>query len=184
MNTNSNPYAPPASDLATGSHPNDSAALAFFPVSVFKLFVMSFCTLGLYEYYWFYKNWKAYRSHTIENIYPFWRAVFPVFFCYQLFDRVRKHNPSSPAASLAAGPLATVWIVTALLWRLPDPYWLVIFLGVFAMLPVQSAINTINQLAAPHHDANARFTGWNWVAIVLGTPLLMFALYGTIFMPE
>jgi hypothetical protein len=29
----------------------------YFPVSRLKLAVMSTCTLGIYELYWFYKNW-------------------------------------------------------------------------------------------------------------------------------
>src|SRR5258705_8260845 len=48
-------------------------------------------------------NPYAPRDRTNEDISPFWRAFFAVFFCYQLFDRVRKHNADSPAVDTSAG---------------------------------------------------------------------------------
>ncbi len=59
-----NPYAPPESVVA--DIPVPAAATGdtpiFFPASRTKLLVMSLCTFGLYEYYWFYKNWKLVRD--------------------------------------------------------------------------------------------------------------------------
>ncbi|HEY8102419.1 MAG TPA: hypothetical protein VIF82_16895 [Burkholderiaceae bacterium] len=177
----SNPYAPPTSILIDHAalQSSETSAPVFFPVSVVKLLIMSLCTLGMYEYYWFYKNWKAYRSHSIEDISPFWRAMFPLFFCYSLFDRVRKYNPDSSAANLLAGPLATAWIISSLLWKLPNAYWLVTFMSILALLPVQASINVVNQIAAPAHEPNSRFTVWNWIAVGLGGPFLLLAVYGT-----
>ena len=34
----------------------------FFPVSVSKLVLMYMVTLGLYQLYWFYKNWMVIRE--------------------------------------------------------------------------------------------------------------------------
>ena len=176
------PLRPPKAEVIDVVAPvTDSSAPLFFPVSTTKLAVMSLCTLGLYEYYWLYKNWKIVRDRTGENISPFWRTFFSVFFVYQLFDRVRKQGADMPAvASLAAGPLAAGWIVLSLLWKLPDPYWLITFLTIVLMLPVQGAINTLNAAAAPAHDRNDRFAGWNWVAIVLGGLIFVLAIIGTL----
>ncbi|MEM7353299.1 MAG: hypothetical protein AAF657_21060, partial [Acidobacteriota bacterium] len=45
-----NPYAPPKSTIEpAGSNPEQ----LFFTTSSFKLAVMSICTFGLYEVYWF-----------------------------------------------------------------------------------------------------------------------------------
>jgi hypothetical protein len=38
------------------------AKCMFFPVSLFKLTVMSLFTLGLYEIYWFYRNWQLIKA--------------------------------------------------------------------------------------------------------------------------
>ena len=180
-----NPYAPPQSEVA------DVAAIAtpagmpvFFPVSQTKLLVLSFCTLGLYEVYWFYQQWKLVRDRTGERMVPAMRAIFAVFFVYQLFDKVRKHDPESSAASLSAGPLAAAWIVLALLWKLPDPYWLLTFLGIFVLLPVQGAMNAVNRRADPKHDPNTRFSAWNWVAVGLGGPFFLLAVVGAFLPPQ
>jgi hypothetical protein len=42
------------------------------------------------------------------------------------------------------------------------------------LLPVQAYVNRINQASAPDHDPNSRFDAWNWVAVVVGGPLLIF----------
>jgi len=61
----------------------------YFPVSKLKLILMSLCTLGLYELYWFYKNWKLIKTRTGQNQSPFWRAFFSIIFCYQLFKHIQ-----------------------------------------------------------------------------------------------
>src|SRR5690349_17919588 len=68
----------PASSLPTGQP-------AFFPVSPVKLVVMSTFTFGIYELYWFYRNWKLIKQRTGASITPFWRAFFGILFCYQCF---------------------------------------------------------------------------------------------------
>lgn len=182
----SNPFAPPQSAVADVFAPPPSSADApvFFPVSRTKLLVLSFCTLGLYQYYWFYKNWRGIRDRTNEDISPFWRAFFAIFFCYQLFDRVRRHDPASPASGLNAGALAAAWIILTLLWKLPDPYGLLVFFAIFALLPVQAAMNAVNHKAAPNHNPNTRFSAWNWVAVALGGPFFLLAVYGTFLPPR
>jgi hypothetical protein len=181
-----NSNLPPQSAVADLlPRPNQSnCAPVFFPISPAKLLVLSFCTLGLYQYYWFYKNWAMIRARTNESILPFWRAFFTVFFCYQLFDRVRKEEPESTASTLSAGALAAAWIIPSILWQLPDPYWLVVFVAIFALLPVQVAMNAVNHHVAPSHDPNTRFSAWNWLTVALGGPFFLLALYGTFLSPQ
>ena len=180
-----NPYEPPNAEVADlpATCASPTHVPVFFPTSMTKLLVLTFCTLGVYEYYWFYKNWKLIRDRTSEDISPFWRTFFAVFYCYQLFDRVRKQTPDPARDDLPAGFLATVWIILTILWKLPDPYWLLSFLAVLALLPVQQTINRINQAAAPGHDTNARFSVWNWIAVCLGGPFFLLAAYGS-FLPN
>ena len=153
----------------TGIGPIGSNQAPHFPVSLLKLTVMSICTFGIYEVYWFYKNWNLIKQREGTNIAPFWRAVFGYFFCYQCFSRIRAHAESLGLhQSVPAGPLATGWIITSLLWKLPDPYWLVSALSFLFMLPVQALANRINSTITPHHDPNRRFTVWNLVGAVVG----------------
>jgi cobalamin biosynthesis protein CobD/CbiB len=81
---------------------------------------------------------------------------------------------------ITAGPFAVGWIITTLLHRLPDPYWLISFAAVFFMLPIQSVANEINRVVATGHDENRRIRGWNWLAVALGGSLLVLTAIGTI----
>ena len=131
----------------TDTAPLASNKAPWFPVSLLKLSVMSICTFGLYELYWFYENWKLIKQRRRSDILPFWRAFFAYFFCYQCFDEIREEARKLGLTPLPpAGPLAAGWIITTLLWRLPDPYWLVTFLSFVFILPVQAVANRINSM--------------------------------------
>ena len=166
------------------SDPNvtELKAPVFFPVSLVKLVVLSVCTLGLYEIYWFYKNWYFVKRREKSDIIPAARSIFAFFFCYALFRRVSDSAAKTNGNRPPAGALAAGWIVTTLLWRLPDPYWLVSFAAVLFMLPIQSAINSINAKEAPDHDRNGRFSAWNIAGVVIGGLFVILGVIGT-FLP-
>lgn len=156
----------------------------FFPVSVTKLIVLSICTLGLYELFWFYKNWCLVREREESKISPFWRAVFGYFFCYAMFRRVRDYpSEASVHPFLPAGPLAAGWIVTTMLWKLPDPYWFVCYLAVLFIVPVQVAARRVNVTVAPQHNPNEKFTTGNWITVAVGGIVAALAVVGA-FTPE
>jgi hypothetical protein len=146
-----------------------TATPAYFPVSVTKLVVMSLCTLSVYEFYWFYKNWWYVKDREKTRINPVLRAVFRYFTCYFLFSKIRATaGQHQIPVVVPAGPVALGWIVVSLLVRLPEPYFLISLLAVFLLVPVQVAVNRINGRIAPGHDRNSRFTGLNIATIVLG----------------
>lgn len=156
----------------------------FFPVSITKFVVMSLCTLGVYPVYWFDRNWRRIKTREHTNISPAFRAIFAYFYCYPCFRRIRNYDvPALTDSKLAAGPLAVGWIVTSLLWKLPDPYWLISLFAFVFLIPVQSRINRINAMVSPNYDLNNRFSAWNWVAVVLGGLLLVLGIIGT-FLPN
>jgi hypothetical protein len=156
----------------------------YFPVSLTKFVVMHFCTLGAYQFYWFYENWKLIREREQSEASPFWRTCFAFIYCYALFEKIR-----SSAASLKIGQsisvqvLASGWILLSVLLILPDPYWLVTYLSILFLLPVQQAVNRINESLVPGHDRNERFTAWNKVAVVIGGVLFIVSVIA-IFLPR
>jgi hypothetical protein len=170
----------PGKSEKIASDPIESNQAPYFAVSLLKLIVMSICTFGIYELYWFYKNWKLIKDREGIDIAPFWRAFFAVFFCYQCFSRIRATAASLGLhQSLYAGPLAAGWIITNLLWKLPDQYWLISMLSFLFILPAQTLANRVNATAAPHHDPNRRFTAWNLAGVAAGGILLILAIIGT-----
>ena len=179
-----NPYAPPNAIVQDVGDPAPLEDAPWFPVSVTKLLVMSLCTLTLYQIYWFYENWRRVKRRENLSIIPAARAIFGVFFCYQLFAKIRDFDGRGNSSSrLAAGALATGWIGATVLWRLPDPYWWIAMSAILFMLPVQAQANAHNAAVNPAHKSNTRFSALNWVAVVVGGLFLLAAVLGTLY-PE
>ena len=153
----------------TGIGPIGSDQAPYFAVSLLKLTVMSLCTFGIYDLYWFYKNWNLIKQRESSDIMPFWRAIFAYFWCYQCFSRIGRDGETLGIhQSAPAGPLAAGWIIATFLVNLPDPYSLISLAAFVFLLPVQAVANQINAAAAPHHATNGNFTPLNLVGIVLG----------------
>jgi hypothetical protein len=153
----------------------------FFAVSLLKLVVLSTCTFGLYEIYWFWRNWNRIRVSSVPGITPSLRAIFAFLFCYPCFIRIKRAGISrgvTPAPPI--GILAICYILTTLSGGLPGLLCLISFLSVAFLLPIQSYVNRINALASPGHDPNSRFGVWNWIAVIAGGLLLILAVIGSV----
>ncbi|MDB6140760.1 MAG: hypothetical protein JWO94_3832 [Verrucomicrobiaceae bacterium] len=162
---------------------NDKDVL-FFPVSTTKLIVMSLVTFGLYRYYWLYQNWKLVARHTCRDLSPFGRTYFWPFYCNSLFNLVKTTAQSNSVEAFFSPVLITcLWIGLALCLRLPDPYRLIELLAFTLLIPVQQAVNALNDQVAPDHDRNTRFTRLNVVGIVVGGLGTLLIIYAT-FIPD
>jgi hypothetical protein len=174
-----NAYAPPKAVVADVASIKNNAEVRFFAVSPVKLVVMSACTLGAYQIYWFYKHWVFVKERSEPLIIPWGRAFFGIFWCYSCFEFIRNEERKLDIEpTLYAGPLATGWIVASLTWRLPEPYFLIGYLAPLLLVPAQRHVNRINALVAPNHDKNTRFSGWNWLAVVAGGILIGLIMLG------
>jgi hypothetical protein len=164
-----NRYAPPTAVVADVASIKSDVEVRFFAVSPVKLVVLSVCTLGFYQIYWFYKHWVLIKERSEPHIIPWARALFGIFWCYRFFEFIREDERRLDVEpTLPAGPLAICWIASSLTSRLPEPYFLIAFLSPLVLVPVQRHVNHINALVAPDHDGNTRFSAWNWLAVVGG----------------
>jgi hypothetical protein len=153
----------------------------FFAVSLLKLVVLSTCTFGLYELYWFWRNWNLIRVSGESEITPSLRTFFLLFYCYPCFIRIKLTGISRdviPAPPI--GILAICYLLIGFSWKLPEPLWLICFLKVAFLLPIQSYVNRINTAVLPGHDPNSRFSVWNWIAVIVGGLLLILAVIGSL----
>lgn len=163
---------------------DNSTQPPFFAVSLLKLTVLSICTFGIYEIYWFYRHWKRIWANGETTISPFWRAFFVVIFCYPCFQRIKQSGIDRGVGSAPSfGVLAIGYILATLAWRLPNPFDLISFCSVFFLIPVQSYVNRLNAAALPAHDPNSRFSIWNWIAIIVGGVWFLLAVIGS-FVPN
>lgn len=176
----------------SGPHTADVAgapgavALPFFPVATHKFIILSMCTFTLYELYWSYQNWKRIKAASSENISPFWRAFFAPLWGFSLFKRI---DASATSSGLdvwwSHGTLATVYLLLSILWRLPDPWWLISLASLLPMIPVQQTAQRVNERhAGPKTEArNQNYTAANIATIVFGGLFFVLAIVGT-FLPE
>ena len=112
----------------------------FFPVGNMKLILMSICTFGIYEFYWFYKNWELIRDHQGVQCSPFWRTFFAPIWAFSLFKLIRDRAQSSGVpASFSPNGLAIGLIALYAVANLPDPFWLITFASFAPLLVVHTA---------------------------------------------
>ena len=170
-----------AEDDRSLTHPNNSEG--YFVVGTTKLILMTICTLGIYELYWVYKNWKYIKAREQSNIMPFWRAFFAPLWVFSLGQKIKSHSAEvSTSADFDPNVIGVAYFIISALWRLPDPFWLVCFLSFIPILTLQTAASKINQALEVPGNKYYNFSTANYVILFFGGILFILALVGT-FMP-
>ncbi|MFK3722840.1 hypothetical protein ACI2KE_03155 [Pseudomonas monteilii] len=159
----------------------------FFVVSPRKMVIMSILTLNLYTVYWFYRNWRLYKRHSGESLWPLVRTIFGIFFVHGLLKRVDRQIKLTGRVYAWSPLLLTcaLWLLCIVNYALsvlqmfdPSPVRAMITIvlslafGVWWDLTVQRAINFC--IGDPEGDGNSALSWANGVWIVLG--LLLWAL--------
>ncbi len=171
-----------AAPLAGAATPEHGAP--FHLVSTRNYLLLFYSTLGAYEIYWHYRNWRLIRQREQTRIYPAMRALFGVFFCYALFTRVRDFPQSQGRAyRLPAAALAIGWILASCATYLGEKAWLGYYLIPLFSLPVLAAMQVVNRAVAPLTNPKAQLRPWQWIGIFLGLLLLLFILLAVLLLP-
>jgi hypothetical protein len=164
------------------SHGHLSANSAPYPyvISIKKLIVLSVATFGVYEIYWFYKQWKSLKAERDLQVTPWARAMFATVMSYSLFKEVAKAIKSvDKTRGLEAGGLAIAYIILVISYNLPHPYSWLFMLSVLPLIPVQNTINTYWKKKYGNHVIPSGFGAWNWIWTMIGGSLLLLALYAS-----
>jgi len=165
---------------------SESNIQALYVVAPWKFSVLYLGTLGLYAFYWFYKNWKLQKLRYDLEVLPVARAIFSIFFIHQLFEEI-DHQIELNKVDYSWHPsaLATVYIIAAIASWVVDRFIgesgieLVLsfapFLVMFtALYRAQSAINHAEK--DPKGALNARLTAANILWLVPGLLLVAMVL--------
>lgn len=151
----------------------------FFPVSKTKFILLSIASFGIYEVFWFYKNWQIMRDRDGMQVRPFWRAIFFPIWCFEFFKIVHERaTGSGVSSSINAVGLGIGVIALNAMARLPDPFWLISFLSFVPLLPVLSVVSDVNHQAAPFADKNDALSGKNLALLLIGGTLVILASIG------
>jgi hypothetical protein len=165
---------PPPPLLTTPCEREISSDAVFLYVPVARFVAMSLLTLGLYEVYWIYRNWRYLNERDNLNIQPFWRAWFGIFYIKSLLEAIKNDQLANRLASANFSPdgLATGWIAFVLLGgiasRASSPA--LNFLGIVLtapsflfLLPVQQYVNRVNESL----PSRPRYYAWTAAHVVL-----------------
>jgi hypothetical protein len=189
-----NPYAPP--QAATDTPPfadlqDDARRGAYYAVSPLKVVLYSLATVGIFELYWLYKQWKAVRAQTGWDVSPFWRMWFSIFYTGSLFSRIRLDAAEvGVAGTTSTGALNAVFIICSLIGGLTSrlsgavgSVWFLSFLSVVPLAIMQGEINRYLARITPGRDLNAGFGVGGVLLVVTGALLWILVIAGTFMAP-
>lgn len=159
----------------------------FLYIPTNRLIVMSIVSLGLYQAYWIYRNWRYLKERDGLSIQPFWRGIFSLFFIHSLFKAI-KNDPVATKILPATfeTSLAIWWIIVSIFGNLVgrSPDIAATFVGIAIslssvcfLLPVQNYINSINEATEERPSFYAFSTG-HIVCLVVGLILWLLILLG------
>lgn len=148
----------------------------FFDVSVAKLIVMSIFTFGIYQAYWFYRNWQLAKERG-DDVWPLARALFSPLFAFALFKEIQSTGRSAGVVAVTnASGLAWMYFLLQLTWRLPAPFGLIGVATVLPLVAVQRDVARVHQVLGFDPHVNDRFTWKNVIGIVVGSVLILMLL--------
>jgi hypothetical protein len=140
-----------------------------FPVGLFKLAIMSVTTLGVYQGYWMYRNWKYLRQRRKIKANSVRRSDYPFFFIYPLFREIRAVGATISSQPMVAPQLLFVlWLALTFLVNLPDPYYFLGNLDIIPILIVQNYVLKLNREYGCERFIDYKLTAKNWLSIVVG----------------
>ncbi len=151
-------------------------------ISTTKLIVLSLATFGLFELYWFYRQWRSMKDERNLKNNVWLNSIFSSILSYKLFEQINKAEKSvTNSSSFSPAVLALCYFVLVSAWRLPEPYDWISLLSFLPLIPVQNSINNY-WLKAQVPQANfSKFGGSNWIWSIIGAIVFTLALYGTFF---
>lgn len=178
------PVPPPIPQGEVPTAGKDAPLFLYIPVA--RLIVLSIVSMGLYEVYWIYKNWRYIKERDGLNISPFWRGFFGIFYCHSLLRRIHEDEEarSYQQPAFTPGSLATGWVLLRILAngisRMPSVAASIIsaFTPSFlCLVPVQNHINAVTEKRNPAQKAYGWSAG-HIVCLVFGIVVWALLLVG------
>lgn len=143
----------------------------YYPVSPYKFVILSILTFGVYEVYWFYRNWTFVRERDRSDIWPWARALFAPFTFHSLRTDVFEGERAAPGIP---GGLSISYFLLNAAWRLPEPFWYVAFLTFVPLLPTVTRINALNPAFVVERNSTWKLR--HGLLALVSVPLLSFTV--------
>jgi len=157
---------------------------------VWQFVVLSILTLGIYDIYWYYKNWKHLKAIQFSNFSPVLRTIGLLIPIVNFFIIYKAHKDyryliieKGINRDIYPGLIVLVIAISFALTRLPDPYWLLCFIATIPLAIVQDILNELWDTVQVGKPRRTAWRGRQIFLIVVGTILWTFTIIGMLF-PE
>lgn len=141
-----------------------------YNISPWKLIIMCLATFGIYEIYWFYRQWKSFNSELKlkhGGFTLFILALFSPLTSFTLFKHISESiKQTNNGKGLESGALAILYFV---LNRF--------LIGFLPLLAVQNKINKYWDNKYHSRIVRSNFGIWNWIIVLIVGVIMFFSLY-------
>jgi hypothetical protein len=153
-----------------------AAGATYYPQPLWRLARLSLATFGIYELFWFFRNWRWLKARSGLDVSPLRRSLLAPFFAYGLFDRVFALAYERGCTVFRfPGLLAGAYLVLGFGCRSWDPFSLASAAAVLPLLPVAKSANDYWRLERPE-AAPARFSRGDLALLAVAAPLAVLRL--------
>ena len=146
---------------------------------------LSILTLGLYELYWFWRNWRDLHRTLGMELQPFWRTLgllLPIVNVVLVYDQLRMIREACSAhgivPSYQPGLVTATFFAMAIAGNL-TMFWPLSLLNVVPLLQVQVALNHLWEHVQPGAAVRVRFLRQEILAMVVGLIMTAAAVFET-----
>jgi hypothetical protein len=154
---------------------------------VWHFVLLTIATFGIYQVYWFYRNWKHFKIHKNLNISPGWRTVglfVPILgavLAYRQFRDIRDFAEEAGVdKTYSPGWIFFSWLILqCLCYLLPGPLQFLYLLLVWPLAVVQRVLNAYWEKEQPELPVRTDFSGGEIALLIIGGILLILALIGS-----
>ena len=137
-----------------------------------KLLLMSVASLGLYQMYWLYENWRAMDQAKYKHVIPWLRTLFYPLFTYSNFQWIETRAAEDGiGAALKPGILFLLFF--GLTFISLDPWDLSSLLNCLPLLYVNSLIIQSRKKTDPTYRPETEFKSADYSVITLGIVLYL-----------
>lgn len=181
-----NPYAPPQAAADVPVSARETVAARYYAPSTLKVALLAVATLGIYQTYWLYRQWKVVRTQRGQDLSPFWRAVFDIFFVGRLFRIIRgdvegAEVPTKGSTSALTNAFIIAEVISRATARMESSWlWLVGFASVVPVVILQGEINQLLARREPHGPPPEGFGAGAIVLLVLGALGWALVIFGMV----
>jgi hypothetical protein len=161
----------------------------FYPVKLSKFLLLSIVSMGLYTYFWAYKNWRWIRDIGRDHNTPILRSWFMVFTNFALLPQLAEDNDGNKGygwyGPALGGLLGLGYFIAEICGRIADrmetaPLW-VSGLGLVSFVFLIPAVKQINRLNIGHEAALQKNSTYHWTTIgfiIIFVPIFLLVMIG------